>query len=258
MNYFTNIFKSRFILTSLVKQDLKNRYRNSIVGVGWTLITPLGLVLIIGVIYSQVLGQPIKGFMPFLFSGLIPWFYFVQCADGGTVSFLSAEGYIKQTQTPIEIFPIRVAMVAFVNLFFSLFAYILMCGFLKPEAFNLNMLSVLLSLIIWLIFGIGIATLSGLINTYIRDFSPLQSLVLQGLFYATPIMYPVDFLKNSDFKWVYVWNPLYYFVEITRKPLLGEIIEPKFWIITIGLSFALFIIAIILIQKIGRKITFRL
>ena len=88
-----SLFEFRFVLLSLVRQDLKNKYRNSILGIGWSLLYPLGLVAIIGVVYSQLMGQPLRDFIPYLFSGLIPWMFITQCADGGTMTFLNAEGY---------------------------------------------------------------------------------------------------------------------------------------------------------------------
>ncbi|WP_052947398.1 ABC transporter permease [Aneurinibacillus tyrosinisolvens] len=259
MAFFKNVFRARHILFSLVNQDLKNKYRNSFFGIGWSLLTPLGLVLIIGLVFSQVLKQPIKDFVPFLFSGLIPWLYLVQCADGGTAAFISGQGYIKQTQTPIEIFPIRVVLTSFVQLLYSLAAFFIMYLFISPENFNTNMFFVIISLPIWLLAGIGLATISAIINTYIRDYSHLQSLIIQGLFYATPIMYPVSLLEKSKYRWIYEWNPIHYLIEIIREPLLGKKMpDLSIWLSAVGFVFLILFIGVLSIGKIGRKITFRL
>ncbi|MBY0206800.1 ABC transporter permease [Paenibacillus cucumis (ex Kampfer et al. 2016)] len=258
MKYFKHVYKSRYILRNLVKQDLRNRYRNSILGVGWTLLTPLGLVAIIGTVYSTILNQPIEDFLPYLFSGLMPWLFIVQCADGGTASFISAEGYIKQTQTPIEIFPIRVALVAFVNLIYSLLAFSVVYIFLKPDKYGLDMIPVFISLLLMLMLGIALSTLSAVINTYFRDYAPLQSLVLQGMFYATPIMFPTELLNKPNYRWIYEWNPFYYIMDIIRKPLLGDPVYINSWIVAPIIIVSLWLISIVLISKIGRTITFRI
>ncbi|QIB27583.1 ABC transporter permease [Caloranaerobacter azorensis] len=257
MQYFKNIYRARYILFSLVRQDLKNKYRNSLLGIAWSLLTPLGLVTIIGFVFSVVLGQPIKEFIPFLFSGLMPWFFIVESASGGTVAFIVAEGYIKQTQTPVEIFPIRVSLGAFINLIYSLLAFFIVYLFISFEKFNLNMFMIIPALMIWLILGISLSTIAAIINTYIRDYAHLQSLVLQGLFYATPIMFPPEMLKARNFSWIYMWNPFYYMMEIIRKPLLGDKIPELFiWIVALLFTLILFIIAVILMTRINRKITF--
>lgn len=258
-SYFKNIYRARYILSSLVKQDLKNRYRNSILGMAWTFLTPLGLVIIIGSIYSIVFGVPPREFIPYLFSGLIPWLYIVACADGGTAAFINAQGYIKQTQTPLEIFPIRVALGAFVNLIISIVAFWCIYFVLMPENIGINMLFIIPSLVIWIIFGCMWATIAAVINVYIRDFGPLQSLGLQGLFYATPIIYPVEALLEKGYDWVYMFNPLYYFFELIRKPLIGEAIDNPYVIpICLVVTTLVALIAIYVLKQTDRKIAFRI
>lgn len=258
-NYFSNIFKARYILSNLVRQDLKNRYRSSILGLAWTFLTPLGLVGIIGLVYSVVFSTPMEQFVPYLFSGLIPWLFLNQCADGGTTSFLAGQGYIKQTQTPLEIFPIRVAMGAFINLLISLVAFFLVFSIIQPGKMNLNTLLVIPALAIWFCFGVAWATLVAFAHVLVRDFGPLQALVLQGLFYVTPIIYPLETIKGKGLDWVLYINPLYYFFDILRQPLLGELPTIKYaYIICIGVVLVLLLISILLMKNIGRKITYRL
>jgi ABC-type polysaccharide/polyol phosphate export permease len=255
---FLRIYKYRYVLVNLVRQDLKNKYRNSWLGVGWSLASPIGLVAIIGAVFSVVLKQSINDFLPYLYSGLIPWMYFVACADGGSYSFINAEGYIKQTQTPLEIFPIRMALVPFVQLLYSLVAYFIMFLFLKPEKFSLTMLMVPISLLIWLLLGISVSYLAASLHTYFRDYAPMQSLVLQGLFYATPIMYPAETIKGN-FSWIVKYNPIYYFLEIIRHPLLGEPLPSLHeWFIVLGVLTFILLLSIIINHFIGRKFIFRL
>lgn len=257
--YFKNIFTARFILFNLVNQDLKSRYRQSLLGIGWSLATPLGLVTIIGFVFSTVLGQPIKEFIPFLFSGLMPWLFIVQSAEGGTGAFISAEGYLKQTNTPMEIFPLRNTMGAMVQLCNSLIAFFLVYLFLAIEKFNYNMLLVPLSLIIFFMLGVALSNLSALVNTFYRDYGHIQSLFFQGLFYATPIMFPANLLKGKAFEWIYKYNPFYYMIEIIRNPLLGKgTPHLYYWFIAAGFAFVLYVISILLLNKVGRRIVYKL
>ncbi|MFT9495980.1 ABC transporter permease [Anaerosolibacter sp.] len=259
MKYFKNVYEGRYILWSLASKDLKNRYRRTALGIMWSLLTPLGLVAIIGLVFSVVLDRPLKTFIPFLFSGLMPWLFIVAAAQGGTNAFISAQGYIKQTRTPVEIFPIRITLVEFANLLFSLIAFFIVYLIMSPENFNLTMLLVIPVLMIWLVFGIALATISAIINTYIRDYAPLQSLILQGLFYATPIMWPPDILDEKNYSFVYKLNPIYYMMEIIRKPLLGEQLpHMSIWAAAITITLSLFITAVVIMSKVGRKITFKL
>lgn len=259
MSYFKNVYKARYILVSLVERDIKNKYRRTILGISWSLITPLGLVAIIGGVFSVIFGQQLEVFIPYLFSGLIPWLYIVGCAQGGTNAYLSAQGYIKQTSTPIEIFPIRVALVEYVNMLFGILAFFMINLVLIPTNFSYKMFLILPILVLWMLLGMSISTISGIINTYFRDYALIQSLILQGLFYITPIIWLPEALEVKGYSFVYVVNPLYYMIELTRSVLIGQNMAGiLFWINSIIFTSLFIMIAVFLSNKVGRKITFRL
>lgn len=259
VDYLKNVYKSRFILKSLVQKDLKNRYRKSFLGVAWSILTPLGMVLIIGSVYSIIWSQDPKAFIPILFTGLTPWLFLTSSAEGGAICFAAAEGYIKQTMTNIEIFPLRSAFVAFVNFLYSAVAFFVVYLFLAPEKYSLNMLMVFPGLAILLTFGAGMATIAGVINTHVRDYQPLQSLILQGMFYATPIIYPPEMLAKKGYSLIYLLNPFYYMIEVVRAPMTGGAIPSlQIYVTAIAIALTVALIGIYLIRKVGRNLVFRL
>ena len=131
MSYIANLYKERFVLQSLVVRDFKARYRRSILGIAWTLLTPLGTVAVIGAVYAVVFNAKFEDFIPQIFTSLIPWYFFAACADTGTSAFINAEGFITQTKTSIEIFPVRVAFGAFFHYLISMFALVLVLIFIN-------------------------------------------------------------------------------------------------------------------------------
>lgn len=257
MNYFLDIFSARYILGSLVKRDLVSRYRRSFFGVAWTLLTPLGTVTVIGGVYSIIFNAPFHSFIPLLFAALMPWFFISQCAEGGTMSFIGAEGFITQTRTPIEIFPVRTAVGSLVNLLISMSAFFLVYAFINPLGINWNTLYIIPGFFILLIFGTALANITSLINVYIRDFAPLLSLIMQALFYITPVIYPIEIMKERGFESIYLYNPFYYLIEIIRQPALGGPPSLNTWTIAISISVLTFVISVIAVKKVGRKIVFK-
>ena len=254
-----SVLRSRYILISLVKRDLRSKYRKSILGVAWSVLSPLGLVLIIGTVYSILWGQEPQVLIPRLFAGLTPWIFISTSADAGSNCFISAEGYIKQTMTDVEIFPLRIVSVAFVNLLYSLVDFLAVYFIIAPEKYTFSMLMAVPGLLILYLFGVGLATLAGTINLYLRDFQPFQSLVLQALFYATPIIYPAEMLENKGYSILYEINPMYYMVEIVRRPLTGDGIPSlTVYITAILIAITVCGFGIYRIEKIGRKIVFKL
>ena len=101
-----------------------------------------------------------EDFIPTLFAGLNVWIFLSASADGGTSSFLGAEGYLKQTNVNAQIFPIRNVLVNFMNLVYSIVAFILIYAFLKPQMFNFNMLMIIPGLVIILLFAISLSNIA--------------------------------------------------------------------------------------------------
>ena len=259
IEYFRGIWRNRFILASLVNKDLQIKYKRSKLGVAWAILTPLGLVLIIGGVYSIIFGADPKTFIPLLFAGLTPWMFLNSTADGGTVAFISAEGYLKQTTVNAQIFPLRVTLVNFVNFLYSILAFLAIYLFLQPEYFSANMLMCIPGVVLLFMFSLGIANIASVINLNIRDYQPLQSLILQGLFYATPIIFETSMLDEKGFGLVYRINPFYYFIELVRTPLQGKRLPTgKTYMTAVLIAAGVFLISVAIVMREKKNIPFKL
>lgn len=244
---------------SLVNRDLQTKYRKSVLGIAWSILTPLGLVLIIGSVYSIIFSTDPKFFIPLLFTGLNPWIFISGSADGGTMSFLSAEGYLKQTNVNAQIFPLRTTLVNFVNLLYSIIAFFTIYLFLQPDLFGYKMIFVFPGLLILLIFGIALSNISAVFNLNLRDFQPMQSLILQGMFYVTPVIFDASMLEERGFGAIYKLNPFYYILEVVRQPMLGNKIPTvDIYLIALVIALGTFIISVFLVMKTKKGIAFKL
>lgn len=257
--YFRGIWRDRYILFSLVNRDLQMKYRKSKLGVLWAVIMPVGLSVIIGSVYSIVFGNDPRVFIPMIFAGLNPWQFISGCAEGGTFAFISAEGYLKQTNVNAQIFPLRVVSGAFVNLLYALAAYLGIYLVLRPEMFGPKMLMVIPGLLILFLFCLGLANIAATVNLNIRDYQPLQSLALQGFFYVTPIIYPASTLAEKGFGFIYKINPFYYMLEVIKLPLQGaELPSLQVYGIAAALAICLFCVSITVVMKEKKGIAFKL
>jgi ABC-type polysaccharide/polyol phosphate export permease len=214
--------------------------------------------MIIGTVYSIIFGTDPREFIPLLFTGLNPWIFISGSADSGTYSLLSAEGYIKQTTVNAQIFPLRTSLVLFVNLLYSVFAFFSVYLFLRPDCFSPVMLMSVPGLILLFLFALALANISSIINLHARDFQPMQSLILQGLFYATPIIFPVELLKEKGFAIIYQINPFYYLIEIVRRPMLGiQLPPPSVYIIAILITSLVLLFSIEIFMRDKKNIVFK-
>ncbi|WP_313560212.1 ABC transporter permease [Ruminiclostridium cellobioparum] len=259
IDYFKGIIKDRYILLSLINRDLQMKYRNSVLGVAWSILTPLGLVLIVGSVYSIIFGNDPRMFIPMLFAGLNPWAFLSSTADSATYAFIGAEGYIKQSTVRAQIFPLRATAVNFINLLYSILAFFTIYLFVQPDLFGPKMLMLIPGLIIIFLFAWGLANISAVITLTIRDFQPLQSLILQGLFYATPIIFPAEMLKEKGFELIYKINPFYYMLEIVRRPMLGNSLPSKdVYLISIIIAVSIYLVSVYVVMKVKKSIAFKL
>lgn len=257
--YFGDLFRSRYMVSAIVKLDLKGKYRSSVLGFAWTFLSPLFLVLILGVIYAFLFNAAPQDFIPYLFSALMAWNFISASADTGCVAFLGAQGYIKQMSVPIQIFPLRITLVNLVNYLASLVSYFAMCLIIKRSIFTVHMWLTIPSIVIIFFFALSWATYSSFLHLYFRDYAPMQSLILQALFYVTPLIYPAENLLSGPMAWAVRLNPIYYFVDIIRYPLLGQPPqEANSYLICCIIVVVMYLGKFLLYKKIGRRIAYRL
>ena len=257
--YFSGIWKDRYVLWSLVNRDLQQKYRRSKLGVLWSVITPTGLALIIGLVYATLFSTDPREFIPLLFAGLNPWNFISNSATIAAVSFMTAESYIKQSSVNAQIFPLRNVLVCFVDLLYSIVAFFIIYLFLQPAFFGPKMLLVIPGLFIMFVFVLSIANIVSVINLNVRDYQPLQTIVLQGLFYVTPVIYSEDMMAARGMDFIFKWNPFYYVLKVVKVPLQGrEILNIDIYIIAITMTVVLFAYSVKVIMHAKKTVALKL
>ena len=256
-SFFGGIWHDRYILASFVNRDLQARYRRSLLGVLWAIITPLALSIIIGTVYAVLFNQDIKVTIPILFAGLNPWTFITASAEGGNTAFINAEGYLKQLSVNPQIFPLRTVCIGFINLLYSIMAFFVLYLILQPNAFGAEMLMLIPGLVIMFVFCWGVAQFAAVANLYVRDYQPLQSLALQALFYVTPIIYRPSQL-GEKFAFVYRFNPFYYILDVVKQPLLGNTVPWETYLIAISVALVAFTVGTLMVNACRWKINFKL
>ena len=214
------------IACQLARLDLIRRYTATGLGLAWAILAPLGMAVVIGTVFSQLFGQKLAEFLPYLFMNLTLWAFFVGCVEGGAIAFLAAEGYIKQVaNVSLATYPLRMTLAAFVLLALGL-AAVAAIALLFGAPLNLAWLSLVPALVAWLLFGFAVASISAVLNTRVRDVEHLQTVVVQALFYATPVMYPPQMLIEHGLGWLLTINPLYHLMMLVRTPVIYGGVAP--------------------------------
>lgn len=205
------LWRSRHMIQSMAGADLRIRYHRSSLGLLWTLLNPLLMLTVLAVVFSEIMRIEMKNFAVYVFSGLLPWQFFIATILDGGRSLISNEVMIKKVRLNKIAFPLTRLLVAGVNWLFATVAL-----FLVLMAFGATPGTPLLALpavmLLWVVFALGLALVSMTLITYFRDCEHLLEVFLQALYFASPILYPVTLLQSYE-RWLQ-WNPITHFMNL--------------------------------------------
>lgn len=218
--YLQSVWKCRYFWMSLVRLDLRTRYRGSVLGMGWSLLQPICFTTVICVVFATVFQVEIQQFGPYLMCGLSLWNFIVHSTLQGAMCFRLGEPYIRQHPAPLAIYPLRTMLGGAFHLMLSLLAAIGLTVILQGLPDLWTLLSFLPSLGLLLLLGWSLAVLSGVLAVFFPDTRHLSEVGLQILFYATPIMYPREVLAQSGFGKILQYNPLSSLLAGVRDPIV--------------------------------------
>jgi ABC-type polysaccharide/polyol phosphate export permease len=222
--YLASVWQFRHFWLSLVRMDLRTRYRRSLLGVGWSLLQPLAMTAIFCVVFQQIFKADGQEYIPNVLTGMVCWNFVVACGVTGCHCFLLGEAYIRQAPLPLALYPLRTSLGALFHVSIGLVVVILFCCFFGGFPGVVPLLSLIPTLVLLFIFGWAMATLSGTFNVFFQDTQHLAEVGFQILFYLTPVIYMLKDVeaKMEWFAWVPRWNPVTGFLALVRAPLIDH------------------------------------
>jgi ABC-type polysaccharide/polyol phosphate export permease len=221
--YLTAVWRCRYFWLSLVRMDLQNRYRRSVLGLGWSLVHPLAMTAILCVAFARVFHADLRDYAPRVLAGLAFWHYLTAVTQQGCGCFLQAEAYIRQWPSPLAIFPLRVTLANAVHFLPTLGAALGLAVFLNGPPGPWALLSLAPTFLLLLLLGWALALLAGTANVLLRDTEHFLQIGFQILFYVTPIIYRPSDLGASQLGALIACNPLTPFLELLRAPLVDHV-----------------------------------
>jgi ABC-type polysaccharide/polyol phosphate export permease len=217
--YLGAIWRCRYFWLSLVKMDLRTRYRGSVLGIGWSLLQPLAMTVIFCIVFTQIFPTPIKEYAPMLMVGLACWNFVLNVTLFGCACFYLAEPYIRQYPAPLAIYPLRTALGGAFHFLVALFLGMLLSWALNGIHNPLALLSLVPALLLLVGFGWSLSVLAGLATVHFPDTKHLSEVGFQMIFYVTPIIYPPSMVAGK-LGYVMSWNPLSFFLDLFRDPIV--------------------------------------
>jgi ABC-2 type transport system permease protein len=223
-----NGWKQRPLWGYLGWQDIKQRYRRSVLGPLWISISMGVIATAMGILYGTLFGENIATFLPYVATGLLIWNFVNGCILEGSEVFIANEGLIRFLPAPITLHVYRVVWRQTLFFLHNLVIWLLLV-IIFPQPLDWSVLLALPAFALLVLNGAWISVVSGILATRFRDIPPIIASVTQLLFFMTPIVWSYERLKSNPLAGYVELNPVMHFVEILRQPLLGQEIIWRHW-----------------------------
>lgn len=235
------LFRARDLIYQLVRRDIVARYKRSVLGIAWTMLNPLGTMVIMVVVFSQVF-QSAENYAAYVLTGIICWTMFSQSTSMAINSMVWGSQLIKQIYVPRSAFVVSTILASLVNFVISLVPLALVFA-VTGIPFHLSALLFPIYLIFIFSFSLGVALLLSSLAVFFPDIADLYPVVLTAWMYLTPIIMPLGFYREILNGLLLYINPFYYVVNLFRILVLDGFV-PHFqtWIATSIASFGILII----------------
>ena len=242
--------KDRFILKQLVTKDFKIKYRRSFLGVAWSVLNPLLMMIVMAVVFSTIFAQGRNGAVSpelyplYLIVGNVTFSVMSESTNQALMSIIWASSLLKKVKVHRWVFPVQKVLFSLVNFGFSLIAVaIVMIWFHVVPTWHLILLPVCLFLL--MLFCMGLGMMLSALTVLFRDIMHLWSVVITAWTYLTPIFWTTDFIGRMPHvvRIIMYANPMYNYIQFMRDIFLFQT-TPTFF--TVGMCVAWAVVALVL------------
>ena len=192
MKWITELWHYREMVFSLVKRDLKGRYKGSVMGFLWTLLNQLLQLMVYTFVFTIIMPSGVEKFYLFLFVALVPWLFFSSCLGTGTTVIFAQQEMVKKIYFPRQILPISFTISQFVNMLLSFVVIFVVVLFSGVKVNLLGVLCLPVVMIVQFVLCLGITFLVSALTVYFRDLEYILSIISMAWMYLTPILYPIE------------------------------------------------------------------
>ena len=207
LNVIRELYKYREMIFSLIRKDLRSRYKGSALGFLWTFINPLLQLVVYTIVFSILFPTNIDKFYIFLFIGLVPWLFFNTAIVGGSTSVVSQENLIKKIYFPRQVLPISYVTSGFVNMLLTFIVIFLVLFFSGFGIAYETLWALPIVMLVEYLLALGIAMIMSALTVYVRDLEYILGIVAMCWMYLTPILYEIDTIPE-EYRYLIYLNPM--------------------------------------------------
>lgn len=216
--HWGNFKRYRFLLQDLIVRDIKVKYRRSVLGIAWSVLNPLLMMLVITAVFANIFRFDVDYFPIYYLTGLIIFSLVSEATSGSMVSILYGGALIKKVYIPKYIFPLEKCLFALVNMLFSAVAVVVVILILGMSI-EFTIILFWIPVIYAFIFSVGLGLILATLAVFFRDITHLYAVWITAWMFLTPIIYPVEILPDNMRSLIRI-NPMYHFVNYFRDVVM--------------------------------------
>jgi ABC-2 type transport system permease protein len=218
---FKEVLRYHELIYQLVRRDIVARYKRSVLGIAWTMLNPLGMMLILTIVFSQIF-KSVEGYPVFVLTGIIIWTFFAQTTSAIITAFVWGADFFQRIYLPKSAFAIAAIGTGLVNLLLSLVPLLLVMIFIRFPI-HPTIIFEPIPIILFALYALGIGLFISSIAVNFPDVAEMYQIVLMAWMYLSGVFYPLDILPEKVGKFVAL-NPMLPMIELFRLPIYyGEI-----------------------------------
>ncbi len=209
----------RNLILQLTRRDVMTRYKRSVLGIAWTMLNPLGMMIVLTVAFSNIFRFETEyGYPAYVLSGLLAWNFFSQTTTAAMVNLVWGGGLLHRIYIPRTSFSLAAIATGMVNLSLAL-APLVLINLITGVPIKPAILFLPVSMLLLAAFALGVGLLISTFAVYYPDVAEMYNIALVGWMYLTPVIYPISILPEAFRFWVVRLNPMYYLLEVYRAPV---------------------------------------
>ena len=212
---FDTFAEKKFLLKQLVKRDLTSKYKDSVLGIAWSFLNPLFIMIVFTAIFSMIFGRQIENYPVYFLSGRVIYDFYKSATTGAMKSIKGNAGILKKIYIPKYMLTVSKVCYEFINFLISL---IILFGVMLVTGAQLHLTALFVFIpmffLVLLIFGVGL--ILAVCNTYFTDVGHLYNVFALILMYASALFYPMEIVPTTVQK-IFTLNPIYSAISCFRE-----------------------------------------
>lgn len=245
----------RDLLVILAMRDIKVRYKQALLGIGWALIQPIAMATILFVFFGLLMGLNAKvaptPYLVFVLAGVLPWTLFEAAVGSSSGSVVANGSIVRKVYFPRLIVPLAATGAPLIDFVIGFCVLLIAMALLGVTiTWSVLLVPIMIGSLLIGVFGVGI--LMSAITVAYRDFRHLLPFMLKLLFFLTPVIYPVTMVPDR-FQWILSLNPVGGTIAAFRSAILGTPIIYTDWIVSTAIGLAALIAGLIYFQRVQKR-----